>query len=151
MSELTKQIAQSAASHRKLAIEVELLGAHVAAVDRCLKTLGRFVKIRGTMILSGKILIRVEVAKLADIEPVLEQIEDDLGIEFDKTQDFAEHRWRTYESKTAAWVRVDAELQADGEECRRVVVGYTQVPRYELRCGEDARVPDAEPPAEPEL
>lgn len=146
MATLTEKIAESAASHRKLANDVEHLMARVPAVERCCKTLARFVKLGGTMILSGKILLRVEVKKLADIEPVLAQIEDDLGVEFDKTQDMAEYRWRSFESKASPWLRVDAELQADGEECRRVVVGYDTVPRYELKCGEDAKTPDAPPP-----
>jgi hypothetical protein len=146
MTKLAEQIAESAESHRKHAQKAEILMAHVAAVDRCCKTLSRFVKMSGTMVISGQILLRFEVAKLVDIEPVLEQIEQDLGVEFDKTSDHAELRWRTFESKTSSWLRVDAELAADGEECRRVVVGYDTVPRYELKCGEDAKTPDAARP-----
>lgn len=148
MSGLTKQIEQTADIYRRSASEAEQLLARVPAVERCCRTLSRFVGLGGTMILSNKILLRVNVKKLADIEPVLEQIEEDLGVEFDKTQDYAEQRWRTFESKTANWIRVDAELEADGEECRRVVVGYKTVPEYELKCGEDAKTPDAPPPAD---
>lgn len=146
MSHLTESIARQVETHRGLIVKTEGLLAHIPAVERCHKTLSRFVKALPLMLLGTKILLRIEVAKLADIESVLEQVEEDLGVEFDKTQDYAEQRWRTFESKTADWIRVDAELAADGEECRRVVVGYDTVPRYELKCGEDAKMPDAPPP-----
>lgn len=153
MTTVAEKIAASVAStakmHRALAQKTEGLMAHVAAVERCHRTLSRFVKMGGVMVLSQQILLRIEVAKLSDVQPALEQIEEDLGVEFDKTQDTAEYRWRSFESAAAPWIRVDAELTADGEECRRVVVGYDTVPRYELKCGDDAKVPDAPPPETP--
>ena len=151
MTTVTEQIAElvatNAKTHRKLALKIEGLMAHTAAVERCHRTLSRFVKMGSVMVLSSQILLRIEVTKLSDVQPALEQIEEDLGVEFDKTQDTAEYRWRTFESAAAPWIRVDAELTADGEECRRVVVGYDTVPRYELKCGEDAKAPDAPMPA----
>lgn len=98
------------------------------------------------MILGCQLLIRVKVQKLTDIQPVLECLEEDLGINFDQTTDQASYSWREFKSAGAPWLRVDAELAADGPECRRVIVGYKQEPVYELKCGEDAQTPDAPAP-----
>ena len=84
-----------------------------------------------------QILICSKVDKLADIEPLLAVLEKTFGIDFDKSNDCADGGWRQFECKTATWLRVDAELKADGVECRRVVVGLSvPQPIYAFECGE---------------
>ena len=83
----------------------------------------------------NQILICSKVDKLSDIEPLLALLEKTFSIEFDKTFDCTSGGWRQYECKTASWLRVDAELKADGTECRRIVVGHTQPePLYAFEC-----------------
>ncbi len=98
------------------------------------------------MFLGAQLLFRVKVQKIADVQPLLECLEEDLGLSFDKTYDQAAHSWREFTCEKAPWLRVDAELIADGPECRRVIVGYKQEPVYELKCGDDAATPDAPAP-----
>ena len=127
--------------------QLEDLQPQIARLDRVLKTIGRFVEGR-TMFIGEQILICVKVNKIAEIEPVLDVLQEELEIEFDRSEDAAQQGWRVFHSKNAPWLRVDAELRADGPECRRVIVGYESVPKYEIRCGEDADAPDAAPPAD---
>lgn len=83
----------------------------------------------------NQILICSKVDKLSDIEPLLALLEKTFSIEFDKTFDCTSGGWRQYECKTASWLRVDAQLKADGTECRRVVVGHTEPqPLYAFEC-----------------
>jgi hypothetical protein len=87
----------------------------------------------------NQILLCSKVDNLVDIEPLLALLEKTFYIEFDNTYDCADGGWRQYECKTAPWIRVDAELKADGVECRRVVVGHTDpAPIYAFECGEKA-------------
>jgi len=84
-----------------------------------------------------QVLICLKVEKLSDIEPLLALLEKTFAIEFDKSVDCADGGWRQFECKTATWLRVDAELKADGVECRRVVVGLTDPqPIFAFECGE---------------
>jgi len=85
----------------------------------------------------SQILICSKVDKLSDIETMLALLENTFAIEFDKSSDCADGGWRQFECKTASWLRVDAELKADGVECRRVVVGLTDPqPIFAFECGE---------------
>ena len=85
----------------------------------------------------NQILLCSKVDKLNDIEPLLALLEKTFAIEFDNTFDCADGGWRQYECRTASWLRVDAELKADGVECRRVVVGHTDpAPIFAFECGE---------------
>jgi hypothetical protein len=85
----------------------------------------------------NQILICSKVDKLSDIEPLLALLEKTFAVEFDKTFDCTSGGWRQFECKTASWLRVDAELKADGVECRRVVVGLTDPqPIFAFECGE---------------
>jgi len=129
-------------------VQLEDLGPQFARLDRSMHTVSRFVQSRYMMI-GSQILVCVKVAKIADIEPVIETLQEDLSIEFDESSDSAAQGWRTFRSTAAPWIRVDAELIADGPECRRVITGYQQTPIYEIKCGDDAATPDAAPP-EPE-
>jgi hypothetical protein len=98
------------------------------------------------MVASNIMLVRVKVAKMDEVSPVIESLESELGIEFDKTEDRAEYGWRLFTCKDAPWIRVDAEIEPGSEECRKVIVAYEtqQVPVYEIKCGEDAAQPDVE-------
>lgn len=118
---------------------------HMARIEAALKPIEPFVK-PSLMLLAHQILVRVKVDRIKDIEPLIESLEASLGIEFDKTHDTAEYSWREFKCSAAPWIRVDAELKADGPECRRVIVGYQTVPKYELKCGDEASTPDAPPP-----
>ena len=120
---------------------------HMARIDAALKPIEPFVKPM-LMLLGNQILIRARVDRIKDVEPLIASLESSLGIEFDKTEDRAEYSWREFKCANAPWIRVDAELTADGPECRRVIVGYETVPKYELKCGEEANQPDAPRPNE---
>jgi len=101
--------------------------------------------------LDARVIIRVDVKTIKEVEPVLEVLTEELGAEFDRTHDEADLGWREFSSSNVPWLRVDAELRGDGPECRRVIVGYEQKPVYKIKCGDDAASPDAAPPQEPEV
>lgn len=82
-----------------------------------------------------KVIINITVEAMADAGPLLEALERDLGIEFDKTNDSGAG-WREVRSTSCSWLRVDIEPDADSAKCKRVVVGYDQLPRYEFQCEE---------------
>jgi hypothetical protein len=96
-----------------------------------------------------KVIVCVDVKTIKEIEPVLEVLTEELGAEFDNTRDEASLGWREFTSSNMPWIRVDAELKGEGPECRRVIVGYEQKPVYEIKCGDDAAMPDAAPPEVP--
>ena len=94
-----------------------------------------------TMMHSDQILVCVRVKRVKDIQPLLELLEVGLDVEFDKTHDAAQAGWRQFECANAKWLRVDAELIADGPGCQRVIKGYEQVPVYEIQCLEEIDPP----------
>jgi hypothetical protein len=96
-----------------------------------------------------KVIICIDVKTIKEIEPVLEVLTEEMGAEFDKTRDEASLGWREFTPSNMPWIRVDAELKGEGPECRRVIVGYEQKPVYEIKCGDDAAMPDAAPPEVP--
>lgn len=140
-----KLIDEQIERYERLIEDSRSMYVHMARIEAALKPIEPFVK-PSLMLLSNQILVRVRVDRIKDIEPLIESLEGSLGIEFDKTHDTAEYSWREFKCSAAPWIRVDAELKADGPECRRVIVGYETVPKYELKCGEDASTPDAQPP-----
>ena len=97
----------------------------------------------GYVFLDTQVILRVDVKTIKEIEPVLEVLTEEMGAEFDNTRDEASLGWREFTSSNMPWIRVDAELKGDGPECRRVIVGYEQKPIYEIKCGDDAAMPDA--------
>lgn len=97
--------------------------------------------------LENRVILRVPVKTIKEIEPVLDVLTEEVGAEFDRTHDEADLGWREFTSSNVPWLRVDAELKGEGPECRRVIVGYEQKPVYEIKCGDEAAAPDAEPPA----
>lgn len=108
----------------------------------------KFTKV-GYMFLDNKVILRIDVKTIKEVEPVLEVLTEELGAEFDRTHDEASMGWREFSSSNAPWLRVDAELKGEGPECRRVIVGYEQKPVYEIKCGDEAAAPDAAQPEAP--
>jgi hypothetical protein len=124
---------------------LEDLSPKFKRLDALMKNIGPFIEYRN-MIIGNQLLVCVKVKRMVDIQPVIEYLQNQLSIEFDKTSDYAEGGWRSFTSKDAEWLRVDAELTGDGPECRRVIVGYDTVPKYEIKSGDDAAAPDAPKP-----
>ena len=142
-----KMIDEQIERYQKMIDETRAMYTHMARIDAALAPIAAYVQPH-LMMLHSQILVRVKVDRIKDIEPLIASLESSLGIEFDKTHDTAEYSWREFKCSAAPWIRVDAELKADGPECRRVIVGYETVPKYELKCGEEASTPDAQPPKE---
>lgn len=86
-----------------------------------------------------RLCLSVPVDDMEKFTPILEAIEKRIGIEFDNTSDYASEwsAFRSFKSKAVPWLRVDAEVKAEGAACRPVVVGYDTVPKYEIHCGEE--------------
>ena len=128
--------------------EIVRLTPYVERLDRVLARFEETHQI--TVMHSGNsLIVRVPVAKMDEVVPVIEALEEEFGIEFDKTEDVADFGWRLFKCKDYDWIRVDAEVKQGSEECRKVIVAYEtkQVPVYEIKCGEDAATPDAQPEA----
>ena len=146
---IQEQYDESLKSKKKAVDKFEDLLPKYKKIAEALRHARRFMNI-STMFMGDQLLVRVRVDKMADVSPLIECLEEDLAIEFDKTRDQAEYSWREFTCATAPWIRVDAELVADGPECKRVIVGYKQEPVYELKCGEEANTPDVQPPSQTE-
>ena len=146
MRTIDEMIADKTSELKREITQVEDLAPKFKRLDALMKNIGPFIKYR-RLIALNMMMVCVEVKRIADIEPVIEYLQDQMGIEFDETRDEATLGWRVYSCKAEPWFRLDAELAADGPDCRRVVVGYETVPKYEIKCGDDATTPDAEPPA----
>lgn len=129
--------------------DIVKLSVYVERLDRVLATFEETHRI-DVMHGSGRLIVRVPVAKMDEVVPVIEALEEEFGIEFDKTEDVADYGWRMFKCKDYDWIRVDAEVKQGSEECRKVIVAYEtkQVPVYEIKCGEDAAQPDAPKPDE---
>lgn len=140
---------ESMASYVKyMTQEIAKLSPYVDRLDRVLSRFEESHEIN-IMTSSAKFVVRVPVAKMDEVVPVIEALEEEFGIEFDKTEDVADYGWRLFKCKDYDWIRVDAEVKQGSEECRKVIVAYEtkQVPVYEIKCGEDAATPDAQPQA----
>ena len=87
----------------------------------------------------GKITIHVTVKKsLAEMLPLLETIEAATGAEFDKTEDWGEYAMRDFKSSKTPWLEISATVPTNGEQCRTEIVGYKEVPIYEIKCDGDS-------------
>ena len=146
MRTINEMIDEKTGELKKEITSMEDLAPKFKRLDALMKNIGPFIKYR-RLIALNMMMVCVEVKRIADIEPVIEYLQDQMGIEFDETRDEARLGWRVYSCKAEPWFRLDAELAADGPDCRRVVVGYETVPKYEIKCGDDAAMPDAERPA----
>lgn len=145
MQTVDEMIASKVGELKQEITTIEDLSPKFKRLDALMKNIGPFVKYH-RIFASNMMIVCVKVKRIADIEPVIEYLQDQMGIEFDNTRDEAQLGWRIYSCKAAPWFRLDAELSADGPDCRRVVVGYETVPKYEIKCGDDAAIPDAAPP-----
>lgn len=127
--------------------DIVRLSVYVERLDRVLARFEETHRI-DVMHSTGSLVVRVPVSKMDEVAPVIEALEEEFGIEFDKTEDVADYGWRLFKCKDYNWIRVDAEVKQGSEECRKVIVGYEtkQVPVYEIKCGEDAAQPDAPKP-----
>ena len=148
MRTVEEMIADKAKSMQDLIIRLEDLSPKFKRVDVLMKNIGPFIQYRN-MIVEERLFVCVKVKRMVDIEPVIEYLQNQLAIEFDGTSDNPSAGWRSFTSKGAEWLRVDSELIGDGPECRRVIVGYETVPKYEIKCGEDAAQPDPQAPEQP--
>jgi len=93
-----------------------------------------------------RILINVSVVRVKDIEALLEFLEVGLNCNFDDTSDraSASYAWRTFTASDCSWLRVDANLQADGPGCHKVKVGMTEPqPIYEIQCLAEVDAPQS--------
>ena len=86
------------------------------------------------------VVIGCKVQSMKDIEPVLALIEKHFKVTFDGNNDHADFGWRSFTTKQLRWLRVDAEVDDGSQQCRKVIVGYEQTPKYELQCDEPVAV-----------
>jgi hypothetical protein len=133
---------------RNEVISLEDMRPKFERLGRVTRIIEKFATV-GYVFLDTKVIIRVDVKSIKEITPVLEVLTEEMGAEFDRTHDEADLGWREFTSSNMPWIRVDAELKGEGPECRRVIVGYEQKPVYEIKCGDDAAMPDAAPPEVP--
>lgn len=135
-------------SKRDAITHLEDLKPKFERLGKVTRIIEKFAKV-SYVFLDARVIIRVDVKTIKEVEPVLEVLTEELGAEFDRTHDEADLGWREFSSSNVPWLRVDAELRGDGPECRRVIVGYEQKPVYEIKCGDEAASPDVAPPEAP--
>lgn len=113
--------------------------ANFERAARAVRPFSRMMHI-GLSVAAGQLTINAYVAAMDEVAPLIEELQEALGVEFDKSEDHVldSFAYRTFECKDAPWLRVDANLQGDSDACRRVQVGEKVVPVYELRCGGDS-------------
>jgi hypothetical protein len=145
---IIEKLESSLQSRRDVITDLEDMRPKFERLGRVTRIIEKFATV-GYMFLDNKVIIRVDVKSIKEITPVLEVLTEEMGAEFDRTHDEASLGWREFTSSNMPWIRVDAELRGEGPECRRVIVGYEQKPVYEIKCGDEAAMPDAAPPEVP--
>lgn len=145
---IIEKLESSLQSRRDVITDLEDMRPKFERLGRVTRIIEKFATV-GYVFLDNKVIIRVDVKSIKEITPVLEVLTEETGAEFDRTHDEASLGWREFTSSNMPWIRVDAELRGEGPECRRVIVGYEQKPVYEIKCGEEAAMPDAAPPDAP--
>lgn len=145
---IIEKLESSLQSKRDVITGLEDMRPKFERLGRVTRIIEKFATV-GYVFLDTKVIIRVDVKSIKEITPVLEVLTEEMGAEFDQTRDEADLGWREFTSSNMPWIRVDAELRGEGPECRRVIVGYEQKPVYEIKCGDDAAMPDAAPPEVP--
>ena len=145
---IIEKLESSLQSRRDVITDLEDMRPKFERLGRVTRIIEKFATV-GYVFLDNKVIIRVDVKSIKEITPVLEVLTEEMGAEFDRTHDEASLGWREFTSSNMPWIRVDAELRGEGPECRRVIVGYEQKPVYEIKCGDDAAMPDAAPPEVP--
>lgn len=145
---IIEKLESSLQSRRDVITSLEDMRPKFERLGRVTRIIEKFATV-GYVFLDTRVIIRVDVKSIKEITPVLEVLTEEMGAEFDRTHDEANLGWREFTSSNMPWIRVDAELKGEGPECRRVIVGYEQKPVYEIKCGDDAAMPDAAPPEVP--
>ena len=145
---IIEKLESSLQSRRDVITDLEDMRPKFERLGRVTRIIEKFATV-GYVFLDNKVIIRVDVKSIKEITPVLEVLTEEMGAEFDRTHDEASLGWREFTSSNMPWIRVDAELRGEGPECRRVIVGYEQKPVYEIKCGDEAAMPDAAPPEVP--
>ena len=145
---IIEELESSLQSKRDVITGLEDMRPKFERLGRVTRIIEKFATV-GYVFLDTKVIIRVDVKSIKEITPVLEVLTEEMGAEFDRTHDEARLGWREFTSSNMPWIRVDAELRGEGPECRRVIVGYEQKPVYEIKCGDEAAMPDAAPPEVP--
>lgn len=144
MQTITEQAGEELANRIEAAKRFAALMPNFMKLEMLLKRAPAGFKPR-PMFIGEQVLLCVKVDSVRDIAPFLEFLEVGLDIDFDASKDVAESGYRYFTCANAPWIRVDAELKADGPGCRRVVVGTRQVPIYEIQCLETIDAPGALP------
>ena len=87
-----------------------------------------------------KITIRMKVKDMKETAPLLESLEETIGKEFGRTTDETVYGASRTFSMTGFPLEVIADVSQNDEtaNCHRVQVGEEIVPKYELRCGDQA-------------
>lgn len=98
---------------------------------------------------SGSVHFDVRVMEMKEIEPALRLFEDELAVEFDKTDDYAGEQFaqRKFTTKCGKIV-VNASIHGDTPTCRSVKIGEKLVPEYKLVCDDDAAPAGGKTPAD---
>lgn len=130
---------QKMADWRRYLADMEDLRPRFDRAAKALRPLSRLMDIRLNISISG-IEVNLEVDSMDDAAPVLDELAEALGVEFDASRDQAETwgAWREFRCKDAPWIKVDANIKSDAAGCAKVKVGEKVVPVYEIRCGDDA-------------
>jgi len=84
----------------------------------------------------GRPILQLNTSSMKEAEAALEMIEDEHGVTFDRSSDMAGESFaeRTF---TAEGLDFQVDVRVAGEACKSVLVGYEQVPKYEIRCDEE--------------
>jgi hypothetical protein len=134
MNNALEAIQKYADQLRKYADDIVDIAPQAIKLQPTLDMLARYHQIHLTATI-GKITLNVKVKKsLAEMLPLLETIEAATGAEFDKTEDWGEYAMRDFKSSKAPWLEISATVPTSGEQCRTEIVGYKEVPIYEIKC-----------------
>lgn len=127
--------AEKMAGWRRYLTDMEDLRPRFDRAAKALRPLSRLMDIRLSISISG-IEVNLEVDSMDDAAPVLDELSEALGIEFDRSKDQAESwgAWREFRCAEAPWIKVDANVKRDAAGCSKVQVGEKVVPIYEIRC-----------------
>lgn len=84
------------------------------------------------------LILLLNVKSLKEAEAALEMIEDEHGVTFNKSSDWAAEKVleRSFTAENLGF-KVDVRVTGDSPTCRSVIVGYEQVPKYEIRCDDE--------------
>lgn len=84
------------------------------------------------------LIIELEVDSIKDAEPALALIEDEFGVKFEHSSDYAsQHLTERDFTAPGLGFRLDVKVRNDSPRCKSVVVGYETVPKYEIRCDDE--------------